>query len=335
MTLEAQDPSLRLQHHYVRRGDAVLNIDKNRGFIDVDPNGVTGVVQAAQNTQEQQDREVPVLGLRVDWQVDFPLDPLILEVERGQECWDLIQQVARSATGPDIDIRPHWTFPVDRQYADCDLYLPPTDPDAPAVGELGRNLDPTDPDAPAAGDVVFDLGLGLDNLVELTETPGRPTTHVHVLDSPGVYRVTAADADSSAAVGVFVDWVGVDFTIPRSTPSTPADTNPLLERANAHIRAYGKPVKHFTCTLRPDDVQTRHYGHPRWAAEVPGSDPGGTWYLGDYVRIRGLRGQRSFSTLARIVGVTFKQEGSNGLPQLDVRMIPAIGGSPGEDPQED
>jgi hypothetical protein len=331
VTLDVQDPSQRCQHHYIRRGDAALNVNANQGALAANAASIDTILDAARNTPEQQTRGVPVLGMRF-WEYGTLLDSVttLIGFERGQECWDLIGQIQRSATGPDVDVTPIFAFPA-WYYAELDCWDAPTDPTSPASTELGRNLDPANPDAPAAGEVVFDYGLVNDNLTALVEAPGRPTTHNHVVDADKAYRKTAADADSSYAVGVWVDWTETDFKVPRPTRATPtADTSVLQALADARIKAYGVPPKFFTCTLRPDDAQARHYGHRYWDLGTANGD----WYLGDYVRVRAQDGFCSFSTLARITGVTFHMDGSNGLPILDVHMIPAIGGSPGPDPED-
>lgn len=320
VTLEVQDPSFRCQHHYVRRGDEALNLDDDRGALPAEANSIGAIIDAARNTQEQQDRDVPALALDVFNYGSSGGGPM-LEYERGQEVWDLCQRIITSDTGPDMLLAPlyAWSYPF-YSYAEMGLYDRMTDPESPGSSEMGRNLDPADPDAPTTGEVIFDYGLGLDNLVGLVETPGRPTTHVHVLDADRKYRVTSADADSSAEVGVFVDWIATDAKV------VGGDTSFLQAVADARIKGWGRPPKHFTCTLRPDDAQPYHYGHAFFAVDTPGD-----FQIGDFVRVRASRGYRSFSTLARVVSVAFRLQ--SGLPVLEVGMIPAVGGSPGEDPQ--
>lgn len=338
------DAMLRAKHHYVRRGDDALkgtlpdgeideDLHADRAYLPTDGNGVERALDAARNTIEQQDRGVPAFGAYVDG--TFVAAGLPIGVERGQECWSLIQEIVRSVNGPDMVIAYRSTaqFPLDdRAYCALELWDPPGDPLALDPNMLGSNRDPDDPDDPQPGEVIWGYGYPEDNLEEFVDTPERPTTHCHVVDSDRFYRVTSADADSSERCGIFVDWIEADITVKRAL-------NPNLDVlqaiADARVKAYGEPPRHVTIRLRPDDVQTRHFGHP-WIEPT-------NWYLGDYVRVRararkqtaeGWVTTRAFSQLMRITGVTFRQESTNGLPQLDVRLVPAVGGVPGVDPED-
>lgn len=338
VTLEIQDRSAPLQHHYIRRGDTdylgnpILNLPDDRGIMRLHPDNIGPILNAAMNTQAQQDREVPALALSYyiygNQFGDIALSPFT-QFERGQECWALIQEFARGIGGPDLIMEPRWTWPA-TIYGYLTAFDAPTNPASPGANELGANRDPVDPDAPAAGDVVFDLGLGLDNCVALTVNPGWPTTHAHVLDRDKAYRVTSADAASSADIGVYVGWFEVDQTVPRPTNADPdPDLRALQAIADVQVKRLGMPPKHFTLTLRPDDALTYHFGHPYWPLGTPGH-----FYLGDYVRVRAQIGYRSFSTLARITRVKLKQDGWNGLPYYEVSMIPAVGGSADGTPED-
>lgn len=323
VTLEVYDPAIRCQHHYVRRGDDVLNLTNEKGTVASSASSIETIIDAARNTQEQQDRNVPALALTAWLYGDgVPGAPLI-EFERGQEVWDLVKQIVRSTTGPDVYSAPvdAWTYPL-TAYAELGMYDAMTNPVTPGSTELGRNLDPADPDAPVAGEVVFDIGLVNDNLIALTESPGIAVTHCHVVDADRKYRKSAADADSSAAIGVWVRWIATDYNV------VGGDTDPLQALADAVVDAYGDPPRFFTCTLRPDDAQPFHYGHAFFSA-----DTAGDFQIGDFVRVRARSplGYRSFSTLARITAAKFTMQ--SGLPQVDLTMIPAVPGAAGEDPQ--
>lgn len=355
ITLTVQSAA-RMRAAQVRRGDIALNIDKNRGRLRAtgglteDPEGVErytidAVIDAARNTLEQQERSVPALGVSFASLGEFPdaATAPFIDFERGQPVDDLVLQFARSITGSDLDWAPAWTWPA-TYYAQVQEWDPPTDPESPAATELGRNLDPADPDDPQPGEVIFQIGMPdvagkyVNNLVELDENPGEPRTHFHVLDEPKAFRETSADAAASELVGVWTGWVEADITIPRASSKTvdgvrvitPADTAPLRALADAKVKAHAMPPAFFTCVLRPDDAQIYHFGHREWT----GGSTTGDFYLGDYVRVRGREGQCEFSTLATIVAAKFTQDPSNGLPRLELTMIPAIGGTPGDDPTE-
>lgn len=339
VTLDIYDPTYRTQHHYIRRGDAALNVDGDRGRLEAHAWSITTILDAARNIEEQQDRGVPVLGINENHGYYNALieDAAFIDFERGQECWDLIQQIVRGVGGPDIDLFPRWFFPTEGYYGTLYTYDPADPPPGVTTDMLARDLDPTDPNNPGVGEVIFDFGIGLDNLVGVVETPMRPTTHAHVLDQPAAYRETAADAASSEDVGIFVDWIATDYAIRRPTRAQPdADPSPLRALADAHVKAYGRPVKQITATMRPDDALTYHYGHPEWQYYVPPGVEyiGGDWYIGDYVRVRAVRGERSTSTLNRIVGAHFKYDLERDLVLIEITLIPALGGTPGLDPED-
>lgn len=332
VVLEAQDPYLgKATHHYVRRGDTVLNVDGERGRINADVFGISAILDAARNTDQQMQREMPAFALGETFDPATTVGPPF-DLERGQEVAGLCSEIVKQ--GPDIDIVPSWGWPT-KAYATMYMFKSPGDPASPTAGQLGRNLDPADPDAPAAGDVIFERGIGQSNLVSCNRTPDLPSTHVHVLDESRKYRVTGVDETSSSKVGAFVNWIATQLTVPRPhvhfsflgvRTQVPADTSALQALADAHIKAYGKPPAFVTMTLMPPDTPGMYqYGHPDWAAAM--DDIGGDWYMGDYVRVRATEGFRSFSELMRVKKVTFSTQGWNGLPEVAAEVEPAIGGS--------
>lgn len=334
--------------HYIRRGDPALNIDKERGSLPAHAFSAEPIFDAARNTQPQQDRLMPALAL-ADYYMAWFTDPALedaapLEFERGQEVNALHQLILESFNGPDMDVRPAYWFPADF-YAYAEHYDSPQHA-IPAPGgswgtTLGRNLDPADPDDPQPGEVVFQMGYEgnpdlppgtRDNITACRVEPSKPVTHQHYLDASRHYRVTVADAASSYDIGAWVGFNQADFTITRPTRTAAADKTALVELARAIVAAYGVPPKHIAIKLRrPDLAGMFLYGHPTWPSTVPSGTPriGGAWYLGDYVRVRASKGRRRFDALARIIKVIFSQQGSNDLPEVDVELIPAEGGTPG------
>jgi hypothetical protein len=337
--LEAADPATKARHHFVRRGDEVLNIDGERGRVRDHAWSLTEILDCARNTVEQQARAMPALALAEAFNDDFGgtaaynASPLI-DFERFQEVWDLCLQIIGSAVGPDIDVVPAWFWPV-AHYATLWVHPPSDDPLALDPQGLGRNLDPADPDDPDADEVVFDFGMGNDALADTERTPGVPNTHVHVVDADKAYRETAADATSSGDRGAWVNVIETDYSIKRPGTGATVNTDSLRAIADAQVRAYGSPPPFTAPRLRPDDAQARHYGHPSWAGSVPvGVEyTAGDYYIGDWLRYRATRGNRVVSQLARLTKVTFSQRGSNGLVQVDHDVVPAVG-SPGDNEDE-
>lgn len=334
VTIDAADPSGKAAHHFIRRGDEALNVDKNRGALPLHADSVEEIIEAARNIPAQQDREVPGLGLRVNsiGTFDVPaaddLEPV--DFERGQEVWDEVQQIFRVEWGPKVDMRPPFQWPFG-YYASLDMYDTNDDYTALVSTGLGRNLDPADPADPAADEVVWDYGRGNDAIKGPKIEPGTPVTHQHVVDRDSNYRETAADAESSRLIGVWPGWFATDFSI---NPPHGANTDTLRAYADANVRAYGVPPEFTTFEMRPDVAQARHFGHPNWPAMVDGESAGGSWYIGDFVRLRATRGCCSHSLLVRITSVSLKQPGSNGMLTFYPTVVPAIGGTPGDNTDE-
>lgn len=335
--------------HYIRRGDPALNIDNERGSLPAHAFSTYEIFNAARNTPEQQDREMPAFALHDNYLANFT-DPAYedvgpLEFERGQEVHALHQLILDAFDGPDMDVRPTFWFPSPH-YAYADHYYSPTN-DIPVAGAvwggdvLGRNLDPADADDPQDGEVIFQMGYEgnpdlpagtRDNIKACRAEPGKPITHQHYLDASREYRVTVADAASSYDIGAWVGFNQADFTITKATRVKPADVTALRELAKAIVRAYGVPPDHITIKLRrPDLAGMFQYGHPIWTTTTPSGIPrtGGVWYLGDFVRVRAKKGRRTLDKLARIVKVIFSQDKANDLPEVDVELIPAEGGTAG------
>lgn len=335
---EAHDPlALKAKYHQVRRGDLALNVDPERGRTTSDFYGLELIMRAAHNTPEQQNREMPCFAFPTgEWGI-WPLDdPPLIGYERFTPVSSLVEQILKSAFGPDLDARPEWNLPANQYgWMDCyDTILDHTDPDPDL--NLGRYLVPVDPDDPQPGEVVYSYGYGegtnLDNCEDVETDPERPATHAHYYDSHRVFRETAADAASSAKVGAWVDAVDAGFEIDRITK----DTRPLIYAAESHVSAYGVPPEHVSLKLRPADVQPFQVGHPRWpSAIVTGEEiVGGDVYFGDYVYVRARRDGVEFAGDYKIIGIGWKQDGWNGLPYNTLDLVPAVGGIPVENTDE-
>lgn len=310
-TLEAQDPSLRLAHHYVRRGDVALTyeaISADKGIIDADPSGIRRVIEAGENVGAQITRDDPTLALKDDRFGDMATQRVLpMEIERGQECWQIILDISKHVLGPDFDMAPMHLIGYDF-YCQLNTY-----------DDLGRTLTSATPDTPLAGEVVFDFGLGADNLIGMQERPGRPTTHAHVLSGNAKHRRSAGSTVGSADTGIYVDWVPVDFNIKGTNDAA------LKELADARVEAYGIPPKMLEVQLRPDAVINHNYGRPAFVRPTGTRAP--TFYIGDRVTVRAQRGNRSYNAPARIVEVRLTQPGPQGPAVTVLKMVPTIGGT--------
>ena len=319
VTLEAQDPSMRMLHHYLRRGDTALNAldgDVDKGAISADANGISLAVEAAQNTASQDARNDPSLGLDV---VDMstPAGPVVV-VERGQECWQVSSDIADNEVGPEVTMDTADTLDVYAHLVTHDL--------------MGVDRTSATPDTPAAGEVVVDYGLGADNIEtgpSVVAIP--PVTHAHVLSEDRVYRETAAAYDgggvpTSNMFGVFVRWVRTGVNI------FGGDTTILVEKAKAIVRAYGFPLRQVQFALRPDGFTGHSYGRPDFTA--PPGTTAATFYMGDFITFRATKGFCSDEEDVRVTEVHLTWPGWQGPARTVVGVIPRAGAA-SDDPGGD
>lgn len=319
VTLEAQDPSLRMLHHYLRRGDTALNAldgDVDQGAISADANGIALAVEAAQNIASQDARNDPSLGLDV---VDesTPVGPVVV-VERGQETWQVTSDIADNEVGPEITMDTADTLNVYAHLVTHDF--------------LGTDRVSATPDTPAAGEVVFDYGLGADNIEtgpSVVAIP--PVTHAHVLSEDRVYRETKAAFDefgvpTSNMFGVFVRWVRTGFNV------AGGDTTILLEKAKAIVRAYGFPLRQVQFALRPDGFTGHSYGRPDFT--TPPGTTMATFYLGDFITFRAVKGSCTDDEEVRVTEVHLTWPGWQGPARTVVSVIPRAGAA-SDDPGDD
>ncbi len=356
--LSAQDGSLRMMHHYLRRGDDALNDDpeQDKGTIDADSAGIKLCIDAAQNIASQDLRNDPSLGLiesptRV---ADTRTAPIV--VERGQECWEVaVNAIGQAELGPDIDME----TPDDLEnYTELATYDP---------GTMGTDRTSVTPDAPGAGDVVLtyrgdvfapwapataylvghgvavggrtytaddahtsgatfagDLAahwtlLAYDNMLGPTVRPIHPTTHVHVLSEDAKYRVTAAATAAAYATGHFIDWIRKGIQVDAAE-----DLTVLTEFAQAHVRAYAIPLRHTEVALRPDVLIEHNFGRPSFTP--PGGTRVPTFYLGDSITVRAERGYRSLDEAMRVNGVHLTWPGWQGPALTVLELIPVADG---------
>lgn len=300
--LEAQDPSWRMQHHYLRRGDdAITHIpEQDKGVLDADVTGIGMCVEAANNIPSQDARNDPILGCEVIT-YDFPNRDAPVIVERGQECWQVITELSKTNGGPDIDMETN--LDLNDRYCYLALHT-----------DLGVDRTSDTPDDPVEGQMVLTYGP---ELTGVNIDPDRGTSHAHVLSSDTKHRRTAGAVIPSNAYGPTVDWIPTDLQFPDG------DDDVLQELANAHVAAYGFAPKFITIITRPDAVMPYSYGNPGFVAP-PGTKES-NFYIGDRVTIRAVRGYRSHIGPARITRVRLTQSGARGPAQTHLTLVPTVG----------
>lgn len=295
--LNAQDPSFRLLHHYLRRGDDAINgtpaVDK--GTITPDARGIIEVIAAADNYGDQITRNDPSLGVFVylsgsKYSTERDL-PII--VERGQECWQVITNISKHDVGPDIDMETPF---------DGSLYFYTN---LATYDDLGRDL---------TADITWNYGPQLPGV---NIEPGRATTHAHVLSRDAKFRRTAGSVNASNKVGPHVDWIPTDLEFPDG------DDAALQAKANDVVKAYAYAPKFLSIRQRPDAVLVDNYGNPSFIA--PGGTKPSTYYIGDRITVAATRGYRSFNGPARIIEVHLKQSGPRGLVTTELKLVPTVG----------
>lgn len=285
VTLTGKDPSERMTHHYLSIGDDALNDERDymAGRIFVDHRGLGQLVDAAQAPNG------PVLGLAIANQTMVERTRR-LHVERGQSCWQLVQDICETAVGPDIDVRP-------AQDTDEEVY---------AYLDAYEKME-----GDKTGMITLEFGQGGDNLTELRVTPQRPGNHIRVTDRDRHYRIRAVAEDSRDLVGVFQDFTASDWKVKGD------DTNALEEYATARARAYGVPPLQVEVTLRASDEQEWYYGHPDYVGDVLGD-----FYVGDVVLFAATRGYRTYEDDVRITEVEISTEGWRSPVFTKLTVIP-------------
>jgi hypothetical protein len=318
--LEAQDPSWRMLHHYLRRGDDAINGadgDVDKGTINADAGGLELVVAAAQNIASQDARNDPSLAVDIVNAASIGTGPAVV-VERGQECWQEITDIADNELGPELSMDTPDTLDFYAHLTTYDL--------------LGTDRTSATPDTPAAGEVVFDFGLGADNIeTGPTVTPIPPVTHAHVLSEDRTERRTAVAKDAggvptSNMFGVWVRFLRTSFNV------SGGDTSVLFEKAKAICRAYGFPLRQMSFALRPDVALGHSYGRPGFSAP-PGTRVA-TFYMGDFITVRAQRGYCTDIEDVRVTEAHWTWPGWQGPARTVLTVIPREGAA-SDDPGGD
>jgi hypothetical protein len=304
VTLQAQDPSLRLQHHYLRLGDDALNNPHNpkQGDIHKDGRGISTLVPAGYTPL---DPSIAPLGLATHNRAADRTPTL--HVERGQEIWDLIQQIIDGVGTPEIDMRVNQnddgSLPTGAVSTEgvCYSILNIYDYAFSGGTELRRDLKST---------VIFEYNGPSDNVASAQITPTLPINDAVLVDSAQSWRSRAFDELERRAEGIFQMWDSIPNRIGWGTLDV------LEEGAKVYVKTYGKALQQIELELRPDTGQDFFYGDWRSGTVV------GDFYIGDEVTVRATKGYRSLDAGYRIVAVELSMSGPRGPITTKLSLIP-------------
>lgn len=319
VTLDGQDPSIMLQHHYLRIDDLALNNpqDNKKGNIPLDGRGIALLVSAGNPGTLPLVLDavgIPLLGLTTHNHMANRA-VIRLEVERGQEIWATITDIVEGVAGPDIDLKPNQGlngglpsgatsqgFGLGRCYAVLHSY----DPWGGAT-VLGRDL----------GAVIhFEYGLAQDNASNVRISPTRPGNDAVAVDNSQTWRVRAVADTERQITGLWQDWIMYDHRVGWG------DVEPLAELAQANCKLYARPLRQCDLELRHDVGQDYFYGDP----DALGISETGDFYVGDIVTVSATKGARSVSEDYRVVGVNLSMQGTRGPIITKLTLVPDVEG---------
>jgi len=294
--LDAQDASIRYQHHYLRLGDEALNDPKNNkaGHIYADDRGIQMLVDASfPFSAEAPSPTTPLPGaILIPNSLD---DERKIGVERGQELWEILMSMVTAIGGPDIDLWPNQS--ITGVYEETKAYV-----FMMTFEHLGTHRE---------NEVFFEYGYERDNVQNVTVAPDHPTTRAVVVDEGQHWRVSQFAPFRNKAMGQWEEWVTWDHKVKGG------DTDVLEKTAESRLRAHAGPPKQIEFTLRPDIGQRYFYGHPDADVVTPGD-----FYIADWVKVKAIRGYRHFSGTYQIVAVELTQSGPRAPIVTKLTVIP-------------
>lgn len=290
LKLSALDPSIRLIHHQLRRGDldgALSQSNQDQSAVTIDGQGMRLLRDAGLNTDAQTADGVPDLGI-FDGENTFTADPdSAFGVQRGEPVWDRMLGLSE-ALGPDLNIRA--VEDTVGAYARLDTFEQ-------------RGIDRT-------GTVQFHFGAGRKNLENMVFNEGAEyVTHAHMLDEEASLRFTQANTDARRATGPYVRWTRSGFKRTPSTTVTQAETV-LRAQGETIIQAFSRPLLSVDLVLPVDDGRPHAYRYREHYA------------TGDIVTAAAKKGYAVIPEEPhRITKVTLKQEENSPLVRPIVQVV--------------
>jgi hypothetical protein len=230
IAVKAADDSIRLESHFIRLGDRVLNDSSHPtlpnpydGKIPVTSEGLRWLIDCARNLDGNQEDNYPPLGISAPLSADDYdwANPLRVSFQRGDQVWQSILDFVSVQTAPEFKL-----IPMDEsaEGSYCRLYT------APVVGLHDPVNNVWLPDETTATNYLnlgwlsgeqpiisarFEAGYGLNNCSMKHRNGGKLVSHVHALAEGASeeerHRVTVHDAVTGEEYGVYVHWEQTTF----------------------------------------------------------------------------------------------------------------------------
>jgi hypothetical protein len=308
VSIAAHDATIRLKHHYHRRGDAAVE----RGY-PVSGHGMHVLVESATPTQSQLARGVPPSGILWGWNSSTPQGPrpanfaqpqpgdgIWRKIEPGTNVWESVLNLSQALIGPDFRFRP-----VDNEH-----------PGKREPGEIPPgfycqldNQDRLGEDRSQT--VIFEHGLGADNAENLIHEPdGDIVRNWWRQVFPGGERGRADDhrravAQHNASMNKYGLMQGWESSGQRDSKAV------LRLKAQAWVQAYHEPPEFFTVVPRIDS-----------GANVPTfrSD----YNVGDTITARARNGYREVELEGRIISAVIASVDQAANARVTLECVPTI-----------
>lgn len=107
VTIQARDPSLRLERGFVVSGDDLISPGAT-----IDGRGAATIVNAGQNRPNQDDLNWPSLGINIGVDLSTPNHTEFRTSSRGDQLWQTLQEHGQLQIGPDWELEPFETSPT-------------------------------------------------------------------------------------------------------------------------------------------------------------------------------------------------------------------------------
>ena len=297
LTIKAKDQGARLEHHYFRIGDLAMDVpgDITKGHLTVDRAGLLLCLTAGEIYVTAGRHYIP-LGISYGTDDHTPSDPVDqIQIERGQEIWRTMQDLADRSDGPMFEFKPLSITDSRKCFAVMNTYGPYVRDDVSST-------------------VKFHYRTGLNNIRNIRETEGgQVLSHTHVLTQDNQWRTTTYSGESAEAYGVWIQWQQVDFNLRHSLSEDEVNQN-LGAVGDAILDTYGRPLHSVEITLRRDDQIQDSANQFYWLTN---------FQVGDIVEVQGISGPEHLTGKYTIDEVRLEQEGDgSGQVRQSLDVIP-------------